>query len=171
MRPIAHFLLPLGVFILYTIVRYHGWPTGDEILIILVGTQLPDVIDKPLAWWFGVIPSGRMVAHSLVVSVPVLTVGVFLSYRSGRRRSVVLFCLAYLSHIVGDFILILSEGTKYYFFPNLFWPLLAANPDREPSFIAHAPSDLFVVVFSTSAFLLVAGYAVGDIIFERRQRS
>jgi hypothetical protein len=74
-----------------------------------------------------------------------------------------IFSLAYLSHIVGDFYPILWLGRSYYFFPNLFWPALPANPDQNPSFAAHAPPNLVAVAVTLIGFGLVMGYMAVDI--------
>jgi len=130
------------------------------VLLLLVATQLPDVIDKPLAWTFAILPSGRMLAHSLVVSLPILSVLVLLAARRGYGRHAVVFSAGYLSHIAGDFYPIVRLGTDYYFFPNLFWPLLAAHPDRTPSFAAHAPDSLLSLVVPLVVFGLAVSYSV-----------
>src|SRR6056297_375011 len=129
MYPHGHFLLAALPLLAYTAGRYRRLPRGYTLLLVFLATQLPDLVDKPLAWTFGVLPSGRMFAHSLVISVPVLSLGCVLAVRRGWGRPAVVFSLTYLSHIVGDFYPILWRGTEYYFFPNLFWPLLPANPD------------------------------------------
>lgn len=77
-------------------------PRGHALLLVLIATQLPDTIDKPPAWPFGIIPSGRMLAHSLVTAVPVLTLIYVFATRHGFRRPATLLCLAYLSHIAAD---------------------------------------------------------------------
>ncbi|MDS0280774.1 metal-dependent hydrolase [Haloarcula onubensis] len=149
---------------MYTFVRFRRLPRGHTLLLVLVATQLPDLVDKPLAWTFGVLPSGRMFAHSLVISVPVLSVGCVLAVRRGWGRPAVVFTLAYLSHIAGDFYPMLWLGTEYYFFPNLFWPLLPANPDLRPSFSAHFSGDFSSLLLPFSVFLVIVGYIALDIV-------
>lgn len=83
-------------------VRHGQGPTGDTVLLVLAGTQIPDIIDKPLAWTFGVLPSGRMFAHSIVLSGPLLALGYLYAVRRGRSCEAALVAVAYLSHIVGD---------------------------------------------------------------------
>ena len=164
MLPLEHFLFAALPLVAYVAVRYRRLPRGHTLLFVLLATQLPDLIDKPLAWTFGVIPSGRMLAHSLVIAVPLLSLGCVLAARRGWGRPAAVFSLAYLSHIAGDFYQILWQGSEYYFFPNLFWPLLAANPDQRPSFAAHAPPNLWAVLVPGSVFLLVTGYILLDIV-------
>jgi len=164
MYPLGHFAFAALPLLIYTIVRYQRPPRGHTLLLVLFGTQLPDLIDKPLAWTFGIIPSGRMLAHSLVIACPILLFGCFLAARRGFGRPASLFSLAYLSHIAGDFYPVLRLVTEYYFFPNLFWPLLPVNPDRAPSFAAHAPPSLASLILPLSVFLLVFGYITLDIV-------
>jgi len=130
------------------------------VLLLLVATQLPDLIDKPLAWTFALLPSGRMLAHSLVVCLPTLSILVLLAGRKGYGGYAVVFSAGYLSHIVGDFYPISWLGTDYYFFPNLFWPLLPANPDRTPSFAAHSPDNLLSLLLPFVIFGLAVSYSV-----------
>jgi len=99
-----------------------------------------------------------------MIALPVLSIGRALAARRGWGRPAALFTLAYLSHIAGDFYPILWLGSEYYFFPNLFWPLLAANPDKRPSFAAHAPPSLGAVFITLSVFLAVAGYIAQDLV-------
>ncbi|MBX0286453.1 metal-dependent hydrolase [Haloarcula salinisoli] len=165
MRPPEHLAFALIPLIGYTLVRYRRPPTGYAMLYVVLATQLPDLIDKPLAWTFGIIPSGRMLAHSIVLSGPLLCLGYLLALRRGRGRPAAVFSLAYLSHLVGDFYPILTQGTDYYFFPNLFWPLLEANPDHTPSFAAHFSGDLSSLLVPLVMFSLVMCYIVGDILW------
>ena len=39
--------------------RFGRPPTDRATLLLVIGTQLPDLVDKPLAWWLGVLPAGR----------------------------------------------------------------------------------------------------------------
>lgn len=78
--------------------RLDGWAA----LAVLVGTQFPDLVDKPLAWSFGVLPSGISMAHSILVSVPVSIVVVAVARRYGAATVGVAFALGYLSHIPAD---------------------------------------------------------------------
>lgn len=58
-----------------------------------------------------------------------------------------MFAFGYLSHLTSDVYPVLYLGREYYFFPNLFWPLMDANPDLESSFAANMPySGLKMIV-------------------------
>lgn len=171
MYPAGHFLFAAVPLTAYTVYRRRQLPSGTLVFVLLVATQLPDVIDKPLAWSFAVLPSGRMLAHSLVISLPLLSAVVLFAARRGRGRTAVVFSAGYLSHIVGDFYSILWRGTDYYFFPNLFWPLLPANPDRHPSFAAHSPESLTSLLVPFAVFGFAMGYSVLSIYWKRSRAS
>lgn len=161
MLPLGHFLVAALPLTVLRVARDRRPPPGHVLLVVLVATQVPDAIDKPLAWTLGVIPSGRMVAHSIVLAVPALAVVVGTARRVGRPRLGVLFAAAYLSHLAGDFYPVLSEGTGYYFWPNLFWPLLAARADEAASFGAHAPG-LVSLVLTLGLFGAVTVHGLAD---------
>lgn len=168
MWPHEHVLFAVIPVSAYIGVRYRRLPSGFTLLLLLVATQLPDIIDKPIAWWFNVFPSGRMLAHSVFIFVPLLGLGYILARRWGWGRRALLFSGAYLSHIVGDFYPILWLGTEYYFFPNLFWPLLTANPDHTPSFAAHMPADRSALLVPIGILCAVLCYIVVDIVRDIR---
>jgi len=158
MDPLSHFYAAFVPAIAYWLVRYRRFPEGTTILLLFFATQFPDLVDKPLAWGLGVVPSGRMIAHSLVVAVPIWLGVIAYTRRIDRRREGVVAVLGYASHIVGDFYPILSSGTDYYFFPNLFWPLLEPSPDLQTSFGPYADSVGPVTVLGGAVTLLIVGY-------------
>lgn len=162
MYPPEHFLVAFLPVTVYTLVRYRRPPTGVAILVLLFATQLPDLVDKPLAWTFGVIPSGRMLAHSLVIAVPVVIAVVYVAHRRGYGALGNTFAVGYFAHLAGDFYPVLSLGRDYYFFPNLFWPLMAANPDEAPSFAANMPDPGLELIVSAGVIALVCAYALAD---------
>ena len=45
--------------------RFGRLPGSVATLAVALGTQLPDLVDKPLAWTVNVLASGRSLAHSL----------------------------------------------------------------------------------------------------------
>jgi hypothetical protein len=84
---------------------------------------LPDLIDKPLGWYLGVLPGGRALGHSLLLLVP-LSLAV---YELARRRNAgeygVAFAVGAISHTLLDTVPILWDpGAPW---EALFWPLLS----------------------------------------------
>ncbi len=92
---------------------------------MFVGSQLPDLIDKPLAHELGVLPSGRVFMHSLPIALPVSAVALAYAVATGRRRLGGAFVGAYLLHLLGDTYRTLQRGTIP---PDLLWPLVAPIP-------------------------------------------
>lgn len=105
----------------------HLWrrasPTGQAAVTVLVATQLPDLIDKPLSWVFGLFPSGFAIAHSILVAVPALGLVMVLAAARGQSRLGFAFGIGYGSHLVGDVVYPLSRGEP----PDVsrvLWPLV-----------------------------------------------
>ena len=99
-----------------------AWP----VVAVAVGTQFPDLIDKPLAWTVGVLPSGHSLAHSLFAAVPAAALAVTVAWGLGRTQVGVAFAFGYLSHLPGDvFYPVLIGGEPDYGF--LFWPVVPAD--------------------------------------------
>lgn len=82
--------------------RYRVPPHGPAAIAVAIGTQLPDLIDKPLAWTFGPIPSGRSLAHSLVFLAGLSAIVWVLTTRYDRRLEGSAFIGSYLSHLLAD---------------------------------------------------------------------
>jgi hypothetical protein len=161
-----HIFVALVPVVCYSLVRYHRLTSGSVLLVGLFASLFPDLVDKPLAWTFGVIPSGRMVAHSLVIASVVILCVLFVASRKRRLSHGLVFAWGYLSHIAGDFYPVLFEGSSYYFYPNLFWPLVTAVPDRDPGFEGKLP----VVGVETLGELTVLAILAGYIVLDIRQR-
>ncbi|GAA0553119.1 hypothetical protein GCM10008994_30150 [Halorubrum ejinorense] len=87
--------------------------TRREALLVVAGTLLPDLIDKPLALVVGgPFASGRTVAHSLLFGIPVVLIfRTVLRRRRGPAVPVVLFAVGYASHPFLDASVFLVQGT------------------------------------------------------------
>ncbi|WP_058826328.1 metal-dependent hydrolase [Haloferax sp. Q22] len=124
MYPLGH--LALGYLLVVALARVRDWkprfPHGLTLLILAVGTQLPDLIDKPLAY-AGVLPNGRSLAHSLLIVVPVVFLGVRYLTRRGYQYEARALAVAIGSHIVGDsYLLVLRQEWRELGF--LLWPVV-----------------------------------------------
>lgn len=103
-----------------------GWLTAGfthlgrrwDIRILLVGSLLPDIIDKPLGQvvFRESISTGRIFFHTLLFTIVMALGGLFLRYRTGKTWLLVLS--------VGTFAhLILDEMWQQESLPTLLWPL------------------------------------------------
>lgn len=107
-------------------------PDGAAAVAVLAAALLPDLVDKPLAWEFAVLPSGRSLAHSLLVAVPA-TLLVWLGF--GRRVGGA-FGLSYGLHLVTDvyYPIVYGQAPVYSF---LLYPLVDAPASGGTSFVGH----------------------------------
>lgn len=102
-------------------------PNGYPVILLLIGTQLPDVVDKTLSWVFGLFPQGYSIAHSVFIAVPLgILVLVFAVWRH-RVEYGVAFLVGYWSHIVGDIVFGLLSGNPFTF-ARVLWPVVTLPP-------------------------------------------
>jgi len=113
-------------YILYTaLARTRDEPLGTATLALGLGALFPDLVDKPLAWRFDVLPAGRTLGHSLLVLVPVSIVLYAFARRHGRGEYGIAFAAGATSHAVVDAVPTLWGSAS----PNsLLWPLLRVEP-------------------------------------------
>jgi hypothetical protein len=101
------------------------WP----VLALALGSQFPDLIDKPAEWVFGVLPSTG-VAHSVFTAVPLTLVLLAVGARRGWVGVSAGFAVGYLLHLPGDvfYDVILGNEPSY---DKVLWPLVpgTVRPD------------------------------------------
>jgi len=92
--------------------------------LILLGSVLPDLIDKPLGLWLlrDTMSNSRIFAHTLLFAILLLAVGVY-AYRSHRKLNLLCLSFGNLTHLGLD-AMWLNPRT-------LFWPLYGWNFGRE----------------------------------------
>ncbi|MDB9281676.1 metal-dependent hydrolase [Halorubrum ezzemoulense] len=113
MFPLGHLAVAYLSYVVYAAATTHRLPARLALIPVAVGSQFPDLVDKPLAY-VGVLTSGRSLAHSVftfaVCSVVVWWVAIRLrgywrpDSLPDRLRSVtpVAFAVGYVSHLGGD---------------------------------------------------------------------
>lgn len=77
-------------------------PTETEAVVVVFASVLPDLVDKPLAWEFGVFASGYGIAHSVLFAVPACVAVVALSVVRNRLSVGLAFAVGYLVHLPMD---------------------------------------------------------------------
>lgn len=116
-------------YLLYSLLVHFGWqrrPSGLPVLVLGIATVLPDLIDKPLGWWLGWLPSIGL-GHSLFFAVPAI---VLVWALAGGRYALPLG-VGLGTHLVGDvFYKVVVAGRFEYEF--MFWPLVE-QPASEPA--------------------------------------
>lgn len=140
----------------------------DAVLLLAVGTQFPDIVDKPL-WVAGFLPSGRTLAHSLVTAGIVVLAAYLVLRRSGRGQTAFAFGVGYVAHILTDGFKPLLVG-EWQYVAYLFWPLLGVQGPSyhgfrivvfEPLefFLGREPVDADVTLYFLLQLLLFAAAA------------
>jgi hypothetical protein len=160
MWPWGHLAVGYICFSVYCRGRSGLPPASLPALAAAFGSQFPDLVDKPLAWTFAVLPNGRSLAHSLLVAAVVLTVVVALARRVRRPLVGVGFAVGYVSHSLADALSPAIEGDVVDL-GYLAWPLVpAVEYETEQSFVAHfmalepSPMLAFELVLVVAAVLL-----------------
>lgn len=121
MLPLGHLTFAYLWYILYAAVGTHRLPARLALVPLAVGSQFPDLIDKPLAY-IGVLRYGRSLAHSLFTFAICICCVWWLTIRlrgrwaatSLRERLRVVtpaaFAVGYASHLLGDSYQVLLAG-------------------------------------------------------------
>ena len=137
MWPWGHAAVGYLLYSLFSRATRREPPSDATALIMLLGTQLPDLIDKPLAWSVHILPTGRSLGHSLFTALVILLAGRAIFRYVGHRELTVPFAIGHLSGILTDLpVSVLSGDFSRATF--LLWPYLPSPTYQlEPSFIAH----------------------------------
>lgn len=106
-------------------------PSGLAALVVLFGSQLPDLVDKPLSWGFHLFPQGYSVAHSVLVAVPAGLLVLAITIRKRRPEVGAAFLVGYWSHLAGDILVAIAEGHVSPF-DRVLWPLVTLPPYGHP---------------------------------------
>jgi membrane-bound metal-dependent hydrolase YbcI (DUF457 family) len=138
MLPWGHAAVGYLSYRLYTRLRYRERPREAAVVALAVGTQFPDLVDKPLAWTFGILPSGRSLAHSLLLLGIVVGVLYWFTRRSGRSGTeLTALAVGWSSHLLADgYSILFGEPTCLDY---LVWPFRGTCPYEETnrSIIGH----------------------------------
>lgn len=146
----------------------HGFsrtaPTTRETALVAVGALIPDLIDKPLAWQFGVLQGGRTLGHSIFIAVPLSVAAVVVAVRRGRPRLGLAFAAGYLLHLPGD-ILPTYLATGELQIGTLLWPLTDGGGSQGESFVRKVMSNVVPYVTDLAAAVLSGDLSRGLVLF------
>ncbi len=123
--PLGHAVFGYLLYVPFAWVTGRRLPYGVTLGALLVGTQFPDLVDKPLAY-ANVLPSGRAMGHSVFFALAVGAVLWALVRRYDRPHLAVAFGFGHVAHVVGDLIAVVGDQTPVAEFGFLLWPLLPA---------------------------------------------
>ncbi|WP_226041653.1 metal-dependent hydrolase [Natrinema sp. DC36] len=113
-------------------------PTGLEAFTVVFASVLPDLIDKPLAWEYGVFENGYAIGHSLFFAVPLAIFVGMIAHAATRSRAGLAFGLGYLLHPFGDVVdSVFRQGVLQ--FELMLWPIASVE--------GHSPGPSFLEAF------------------------
>ena len=156
MLPIEHLIVALVPTCLVVGVAFRRLPAPSVVGAAVLGSQFPDLIDKPLALQFEIIPTGRVFMHSVPIAVPFLVaVGVY-GWRTDRLPLAITFAFAHLTHLVADTYQTLL-GPDPSLSPDLLWPFV--DPIARPGIPHWAGPDGINIHLWTGWSMLVLMWA------------
>ena len=141
--------------------RLRRTPGELAVVVLAFATQLPDLVDKPLAWHLGVVPHGRSLAHSALVATAVILLVGWALDRRGHRNLALAFGVGYYAHLAADAVepFLTGDWGELFF---LGWPLIPAPEGLDSTSIAEFFLALFrdlaagdVPAFFTAQLILV----------------
>lgn len=162
MFPHEHLLVALLPIVVYVGVRDRQLPTRGVVFATVVGSQFPDLIDKPLAHQFGILPSGRVFMHSLPFAIPIAVCILAYGWQTNRPRVAGAFVVAYVLHLVGDTYQILRTRQIP---ADLLWPFVAAQSRPKVPFWAGVGgiNVRLWTVFSVAVLTVTLGMVLRDV--------
>ncbi|MDB9257563.1 metal-dependent hydrolase [Halorubrum ezzemoulense] len=160
--PHEHLLVALLPVMAYVVVRDRHLPTRAVAFATAVGSQFPDLVDKPLAHQFDVLPSGRVFIHSLPFALPIAVIILTYGWYTDRPRVSGAFVSAYLLHLGGDTYQRLLVGEIP---SDLLWPFAAAQSRPKVPFWAgvNGINVRFWSIFSVAVLATTLIVVVRDV--------
>jgi hypothetical protein len=121
--------LAVGYIAVSLLVRRRAQRVDDRLFAaVLLGSQFPDLVDKPLAWTFEVLPSGTTLAHSVFVALPLGLAVLAWGRRRGDPWLAVAFVVPYLCHLPCDALYAALTVGGQPSFDAILWPLVPKAP-------------------------------------------
>lgn len=127
MMPWEHAIVGYITYSLFVHAVYREAPTAAGTLIVVFASVLPDLVDKPLGWEFGVFQTGYAIGHSIFVAVPLAILVGVLAYTLGASKLGWAFGIGYLVHLPADVVL-MSLWLGHFPFSRILWPIRTAGP-------------------------------------------
>jgi hypothetical protein len=142
MWPWEHLAVGYLLYSAYAHGRYGRPPAAGAVPAVVLASQLPDLIDKPLAWTLGILPAGYSLGHSVFFGGTLFVVGGLVLGRLGMTELWGAAMVGYWSHLLGDLLYPLARGGDVDA-SILLWPLVQ-RPVEPPTGLIPEASRLFV---------------------------
>ncbi|QCS43246.1 metal-dependent hydrolase [Natrinema versiforme] len=136
MWPWEHLAFAYVLYSLTTNVVFRRSPSAGETIAIAVGSQFPDLLDKPLAWTIGITETGYSVGHSIFVAPFICLAAYAVAARLGNRTLASAFSVALVSHPIADILNRVLRGEVVD--PRIvLWPIASPPVGSQSGFIDH----------------------------------
>lgn len=130
MWPWEHAIVGYLGYSIFCRLYYRESPDGLAAFAVVFASVLPDLIDKPLAWEFGVLESGYAIGHSIFFAVPLAVAVGALARAAGRPRAGVAFAVGYLLHLPADVLYhYATRGVVQW--ELMLWPVRTVPPEGQ----------------------------------------
>lgn len=160
MWPWEHVVIGYIAYSLVCHLLFRNSPSGRETFAVVFGSLLPDLIDKPLAWQFGVFEGGYAIAHSVFFAIPLSILAGFVARRYGAGPTGLAFGLGYLLHLLSELLpAYLNQGELV--FERILWPVMKAGDDGHQGLVKG-----FVEEVIPYAFELTTGEPSNYLLFQ-----
>lgn len=147
-------------------------PTTGPTVAVLFGALLPDLVDKPLSWVFGLVPQGYAVAHSVLLAVPLGIAALVLADQYDRRLLGIAFVVGYWSHLLGDVLFGVLRSNPHAF-GRVLWPIVTLPAYEQPvltrlgDYISvftgfQSTDDAMIVILGASVVYVTIGVWIFD---------
>ena len=167
MWPWEHVLFAYVCYSTYVHVRYRSRPEDAPVIALAFGAVLPDLIDKPLAWEFGVVGTGYGAAHSVFLGVPAALLVYAVAKRRGMGAVGGAFAAGHALHLVGDVLPASLSRARLDLSPVL-WPVAGrTSPPEQVSFASGVYGLLteYVTQLLTLDLTPVVALQLGSVVF------
>ena len=144
MWPWGHLAIGYLVYSVWYRIRLGKPPRALPVVLLALGTQFPDIVDKPLAYWFAILPEGRSLAHSYLFVIPLCLIVYVVLTRYGLAEGGVAFTIGYFTHPIADGLNAIVSG-QWTDITFMVWPLLPI-PDYEASNFVYHLQDLLTSI-------------------------
>jgi hypothetical protein len=160
MWPWEHVVVGYVAYSLFCHLVLRDSPGGWEAGAVVFGSLFPDLIDKPLAWQFGVFEGGYAIVHSVFFAVPISIAVGLIARRYGAGRVGLAFGIGYLIHLPSDLLPpYVRRGELVW--ERVLWPVQQAGEDGHRGLV-----EGFIDEFVPFAYELVAGDPSGYMLFQ-----
>lgn len=155
MMPWGHLAVGYLFYSLGTRLWHQRAPESESIIVLVMATQVPDLIDKPLNWWFSIY-DGRAIGHSLLFVIFACGLVFYFTRDHNRDKLGIAFSIGMVTHLIGDSYqaLLTMDLNKLSY---LLWPFRSPPTYPSDSFLDHLQNW-------TLQLRLLSHYSVTDLL-------